>query len=344
MKEFICNIPKAELHVHIEGTLEPELMFAIAERNKIRLPYKSEEDVRKAYKFRDLQSFLEIYYKGTHVLLKERDFYEITWNYLKKASSQNIRHTEMFFDPQAHTSRGMQFEVIFMGILDAMKEGAEKLGISSKLIMCFQRCMSVESAMETLLLSLPYKEWIIGVGLDSSEIGYPPRKFVSVFERARKEGFLTVAHAGEEGPPDYIWQALNELKVVRIDHGIACVKDILLVNKMKTEKIPLTICPLSNVKLHIFDSLADHNLKQMLDMGLTVTINSDDPAYFGGYLNENFLAIQEFLHLDHNDIYQLIKNSFQATFLTRNEKAILLKELDGFMLKRSHPIPEKAFS
>ncbi|MCF6150473.1 MAG: adenosine deaminase [Candidatus Kuenenia sp.] len=341
MNEFICNMPKAELHVHIEGTLEPELMFTVAERNKISLPYKSVEEASKAYNFKNLQSFLDIYYRSTHVLLKEQDFYEITWNYLKKASSQNIRHTEMFFDPQAHTSRGIQFETVFMGILNAMKEGAKNLGISSKLIMCFQRCMSVESAMETLLLSLPYKEWIIGVGLDSSEAGYPPRIFASVFDRARKEGFLTVAHAGEEGPPEYIWQALNELKVVRVDHGIACVKDLQLVHKMKTEKIPLTICPLSNVKLHIFDSLADHNLKQLLDMGLQITINSDDPAYFGGYLNENFLAIQDILHLNHNDIYQLAKNSFQATFLTAKEKAKLLKELDNFTLKQKHTITEK---
>lgn len=343
MNEFICNMPKAEIHVHIEGTLEPEHMFAIAERNKIRLPYKSVEEVHKAYKFNNLQSFLEIYYRSTHVLLKEQDFYELTWNYLKKASLQNIRHTEMFFDPQAHTSRGLPFETIFMGILNAMKEGEKKLGISSKLIMCFQRCMNVKSAMETLLLSLPYKEWIIGVGLDSSEAGYPPEKFASVFKRARKEGFLTVAHAGEEGPPEYIWQALNELKVVRIDHGIACVKDMQLVNKLKMEKIPLTICPLSNVKLHIFDSLADHNLKQMLDMGLQVTINSDDPAYFGGYINENFLAIQDVLHLDHSDIYRLIKNSFLATFLTAKEKAILLKELDAYMLMQKHPATEKTF-
>lgn len=344
MNEFICGMPKAELHVHIEGTLEPQLMVAIAERNKIKLPYKSVEDVRRAYTFKDLSSFLEIYYSGIQVLLTEQDFYEITWNYLKKASSQHIRHTEMFFDPQAHITRGISFESVFIGILGAMMDGEKKLGISARLIMCFQRCMSVASAMEALLLSLPYREWIIGVGLDSYEVGYPPKKFASVFARARQEGFLTVAHAGEEGPSEYIWQALHYLKALRIDHGTACIQDMQLVALLKAESIPLTVCPLSNIKLHIFDSLKMHPLKKMLDMGLHVTINSDDPAYFGGYINENLLAVQEALRLDHNDIYRLARNSFQATFQTAKEKMTLLKELDCFMLKHQPHLTEESFN
>ncbi len=328
MIKFINSLPKAELHIHIEGSLEPELMFEIANRNKISLPFQSVEEIRKAYQFNNLQSFLDIYYQGMCVLLEEQDFYDMTWAYLKRASAQNIRHTEIFFDPQAHTDRGVDFKTLIQGIHRALEDAQQQLNISSKLILCFLRHLSAESAMKTLEQALPFKDWIIAVGLDSSERDNPPEKFTAVFEKARTEGFLTVAHAGEEGSADYIWQALEKLKVSRIDHGVRCIEDQNLVEKLKSEQIPLTVCPLSNVKLRVFNTIKEHNIKQLLDLGLNVTVNSDDPAYFGGYLTENLIAIQEAFNLTHNEIYQLIKNSFQASFLNQNEKQNLIDELN----------------
>ena len=329
MKTFIHNLPKAELHLHIEGSLEPELMFEIAGRNGLKLPFDSVEAVRQAYRFSNLQSFLDIYYQSMAVLLTEQDFYDMTWAYLEKAVTQNVRHVEMFFDPQAHTDRGVPFETVVQGIHRALADARRQFGISSKLILCFLRHLSVESAMHTLEQALPFKDWIVGVGLDSSELGHPPRKFTEVFDRARAEGFLTVAHAGEEGPADYIWQALNELKASRIDHGVRCVEDRNLVEKLRTEQIPLTVCPLSNVKLRIFETITEHNITQLLDMGLCVTVNSDDPAYFGGYISENFLAIQEAFDLGCDDLRQLAENAFRASFLSPEEKQNLMDELSA---------------
>jgi len=332
---FLREIPKAELHIHIEGSLEPELMFEIAERNGVVLRYASVEEVRRAYDFSDLQSFLDVYYEATQVLLYEQDFYDLTRAYLQKVASQNVRHAEIFFDPQAHTGRGVPFETVITGLRRALVDGELQLDVSSKLIMCFLRHLSAQEAMETLHRALPYEEWIVGVGLDSSEVGHPPEDFKAVFDRAREHGFLTVAHAGEEGPPEYIWQALEELKVSRIDHGVRCVEDPQLVEKLVAEQIPLTVCPLSNVKLRVFDSIQDHNLKRMLDLGLCVTVNSDDPAYFGGYIAENFHAAQEGLHLSRDDVSQLVKNSFKASFLSAGEKQRFLDELDDYFASYS---------
>ena len=329
LERLIERIPKAELHIHIEGSLEPELMFELARRNGLKLPYKSVDDVRKAYKFDHLQSFLQLYYQGMRVLVNERDFYDLTWAYLSKAHSQNVRHTEMFFDPQAHTGRGVPFGTVISGIHHALLDARQQFGISSKLVMCFLRDLSEEAAMATFHQALAFKDQIIAVGLDSSEAGHPPEKFSRVFDRAREEGFLTVAHAGEEGPPEYIWQALDTLKVSRIDHGVRCIEDPDLTARLATDGTPLTVCPLSNVKLRVFESIEKHNLKQLLDRGLCVTINSDDPAYFGGYLTENFLAVQKGLRLDRADIYRLVRNSFQAAFLRQDEKQVLLDELDN---------------
>jgi adenine deaminase len=333
---FIEGIPKAELHIHIEGSLEPELMFELARRNGLKLPFKSVDEVREAYEFVDLQSFLQLYYQGVRVLVNERDFYDLTWAYLKKARSQNIRHSEMFFDPQAHTGRGIAFDTVISGIHHAMLDAKQRLGISSKLVLCFLRDLSEEAAIATLQQALPFRDWIVAVGLDSSEVGHPPEKFTRVFDRAREEGFLTVAHAGEEGPPEYIWQALDRLKVSRIDHGVRCIEDPKLTARLAAEGIPLTVCPLSNVKLRVFESVEQHNLKQLLDDELCVTINSDDPAYFGGYLTENFLTVQKALKLDRDDIYCLVRNSFQAAFLSPDEKQTFLDELDNYISRNEN--------
>jgi adenine deaminase len=329
-KAFIQGMPKAELHIHIEGSLEPEMMFEIAERNGVALRYASAEEARRAYDFGDLQSFLDLYYEGMQVLLHERDFYDLTWAYLRKVSEQNVCHTEIFFDPQAHTDRGVPFETVISGIHRALLDGEQHLGISSELIMCFLRHLSAEEAMETLRTALPFGDRIVAVGLDSSEVEHPPEDFKAVFDFAREHGFLTVAHAGEEGPPEYIWQALDDLKVSRIDHGVRCTEDPKLVERLREEQVPLTVCPLSNVKLRVFDSIEDHNLKRMLDLDLRVTVNSDDPAYFGGYVDENFQASQEGLDLSRDDIYRLAKNSFRASFLDPKRKQRLLDELDGY--------------
>lgn len=335
LEPFIRDLPKAELHVHIEGTLEPELLHEIARRNRVPLRFHTVEELQKAYQFHNLQSFLDIYYEATRALCTERDFHELTWAYLERAAQQHVRHTEIFFDPQAHTDRGVPFETVIGGIHRALEEAIPRFGISSKLIMCFLRHLSAEAAMKTLEASLPFKDWIVAVGLDSSELSHPPEKFVEVFAGARAAGYLTVAHAGEEGPADYIRQALDLLKASRIDHGVRCLEDSALVQRLSREKIPLTVCPLSNVKLCVFKSLEEHNLKTLLDLGLCVTVNSDDPAYFGGYITENFLASQRTLGLTRHDCYTLARNAFEASFLSADEKVRHFAELDRFM--RAHP-------
>jgi len=307
--ELIKKIPKAELHLHIEGSLEPELMFEMAKRNKIEISFKRVDEIRSAYNFHDLQSFLDIYYQGNKVLIKEQDFFDLTWAYMLKCRKESIVHTEIFFDPQAHTNRGIEFGLVINGIHKALLKAEKELGISSKIIMCFLRHLDEESAFKTLDQALTYKSKIIGVGLDSSEVGHPPSKFERVFKKAMKEGFLTVAHAGEEGPPEYIWEALDLLKVKRIDHGVRCLKDEKLVQKLRDEQIPLTVCPLSNIKLCVFKKLKDHNLKKLLNNGLMVMVNSDDPAYFGGYINKNLIECQAALNLSKEDIKKLIINS-----------------------------------
>ncbi len=332
MKSFIAGLPKAELHLHIEGTFEPELMFELAERNNITLPYDSVEELHKAYDFNRLQNFLDIYYQGMNVLRTEQDFYDLTWAYLEKVNAQNVRHVEIFFDPQTHTERDVEFATVIDGIDGALQDGQSRLGITYRLIMCFLRHLSAEAAIATLEEALAYKDKIHAVGLDSSEAGHPPSKFVNVFDRARTEGFLTVAHAGEEGPPAYIREALDLLKVERIDHGVRCLEDPALVQRLVDEQIPLTVCPLSNVKLRVFETLEQHNLKQLLQRGLCVTINSDDPAYFGGYIGENFLRTQQALNLNDADIHALVRNAFTASFLSEADKQRHIAEVDRAMI------------
>lgn len=327
MENFIRSLPKAELHVHIEGTLEPELMFMIAERNNISIPYDSVEDLKKAYQFDCLQDFLNLYYAGTKVLQNEQDFYDLTWGYLEKASQQNVCHTEIFFDPQAHTRRGVGFDTVIQGIWRALIDAKNKLGISSKLIMCFLRDLGEQEAFTILEQALPFKQQIAAVGLDSAEVGYPPSLFKDVFAKARKENFLTVAHAGEEGSSEYIWEALRILKVCRVDHGNKAIDDILLLNHLASEKIPLTMCPLSNYRLKVQPNLAQHPLKRMLDAGVLVTVNSDDPAYFGGYINENYFAIQQALNLNKSDIIKLAQNSIIGSFMDNHNKERLIEKI-----------------
>lgn len=328
VETLIRQMPKTELHLHIEGSLEPELMFAIAQRNGISLRFRDVEEVRKAYDFHNLQSFLDIYYEGAQVLIHERDFYDLTRAYLDKMAAENVRHVEIFFDPQTHTERGVPFETVIKGIHRALIDAQNLHRISFRLILCFLRHLSEADAMKTLEEALPFKQWITAVGLDSSEVGHPPEKFKTVFDRARNEGLLTVAHAGEEGPPEYIWQALDLLKVSRIDHGVRCLEDTRLVERLKKERMPLTVCPLSNIKLCVFDDMRQHNIKSLLEQGLCVTVNSDDPAYFGGYVTENYLAMQQALNLSVPQLIQLAKNSFEASFLTEPEKQSYYNELD----------------
>jgi adenosine deaminase len=323
---LISALPKVELHLHIEGSLEPELMFTIAERNGIPLKYDSVDAVREAYHFGNLQAFLDIYYEGCSVLRHERDFYDLTMAYLQRAHAQHVLHTEIFFDPQSHTQRGVTFATVLSGIRQALVDGERAFGITSRLIMCFLRHLSAEAAFDTLEQALPYREHIIAVGLDSYEVGHPPSQFANVFERARQQGFLTVAHAGEEGPADYIWQALHLLHVSRIDHGVRCMDDEVLVGELVKRQVPLTVCPLSNVKLGVFARLEKHNLRQMLHRGLCVTVNSDDPAYFGGYIAENFVAAQQALHLTASEIYQLAMHAIRAAFLPAVKKQALLAQ------------------
>ena len=318
--ELIRALPKAELHVHIEGTFEPELMFAIAQRNQIEIPYKSVEEVKQAYNFHNLQSFLDIYYAGANVLVHEQDFYDLAWAYFEKCAEDNVVHTEMFFDPQTHTDRGVAFKTVIDGLQRACDDAKTKLGISSHLIMCFLRHLSEEAAFTTLEQALPYKDQIIGVGLDSSEVGHPPAKFERVFAKARENGFLIVAHAGEEGPPEYVWEALDLLKVNRIDHGVRSEEDEVLMQRLIAEKMPLTVCPLSNLKLCVVQDMAEHNIRRLLQQGVHVTVNSDDPSYFGGYMNDNFIAIAVALDLSNDELKQLAINSFEASFIEDAEK------------------------
>lgn len=318
--ELIRALPKAELHVHIEGTFEPELMFAIAQRNQIEIPYKSVEEVKQAYNFHNLQSFLDIYYAGANVLVHEQDFYDLAWAYFEKCHEDRVMHTEMFFDPQTHTDRGVAFETVINGLQRACDDAQTKYGISSHLIMCFLRHLSEEAAFDTLAQAMPFKNQIIGVGLDSSEVGHPPSKFERVFAKAREAGFLVVAHAGEEGPAEYVWEALDLLKVNRIDHGVRSEEDPALMQRLIAEKMPLTVCPLSNLKLCVVDDMAEHNIRRLLQQGVHVTVNSDDPSYFGGYMNDNFIAITEALSLSNDELKKLAQNSFEASFISDAEK------------------------
>ena len=331
MKSFIENLPKAELHLHIEGTFEPELMFEIAQRNGIDLPFSDVEALRKAYDFSRLQDFLDIYYQGMNVLHKEQDFYDLTWAYLTKIHSQNVLHTEIFFDPQGHTERGVAFEIALNGIHKALEDGKSQLGISFGIIMCFLRHLDSDDAMKTLEQALPHKDKIIGVGLDSSELGHPPEKFTAVFERAKAEGFHIVAHAGEEGPPEYVKQALDLLKVERIDHGNRALEDTALTQRIVDEGMALTVCPLSNLKLCVVDDLKNHPIKKMLQAGLKATINSDDPAYFGGYMNENFLQLAEAVDLSKDEVATLARNGFEAAFISDTEKQQLVARLETYL-------------
>ncbi|MBT3981213.1 MAG: adenosine deaminase [Bacteriovoracaceae bacterium] len=327
MNDFITALPKAELHLHIEGSLEPELMFKLAERNDIDFKYQSVEEIKKAYKFHNLQSFLDIYYEGACVLVKEEDFFDLTYEYLQRAHADGVVHVEIFFDPQTHTDRGISFETVITGINRALAKGEKELGISHKLIMCFLRHLSEKSAFETLEMSLPFKDKIAGVGLDSSEVGHPPSKFQRVFEKALDHGFFTVAHAGEEGPPEYIWESLELLKVSRIDHGVRCLEDPKLVDYIVQNKIALTVCPLSNVVLCVYDKMSDHNFKSLLDKGVMVTINSDDPSYFGGYIGENFIQTAEGLDLSAAELARVAGYSIEASFLDQASKERHLKKL-----------------
>ena len=326
--DYIKKTPKTELHLHIEGSLEPELMFKLSKRNKIKIPFKTVEEVKSAYNFSNLDSFLKIYYEGSKVLVTEEDFFDLTWEYILKCKQDNIVHTEIFFDPQSHLPRGVSFETVISGIDRALKKAEKNFNISSKIIMCFLRHLDENSCFDVLKQACNHKDKIIGVGLDSSEKGNPPTKFKRLFDLAIKEGFLTVAHAGEEGPPQYIWDSLNLLKIKRIDHGVQCLNDEELVNKLVKEQIPLTVCPLSNIKLCVFENLKNHNLKKMLKKGLRVMVNSDDPAYFGGYLNKNLIETSKALDLDINDIKTLILNSFKSSFLDDEKKNTWIKSIN----------------
>jgi adenosine deaminase len=332
MEAFIRGLPKAELHLHIEGTLEPELAFQLAARHGIVLPHQSVDALRRAYEFTDLQSFLDIYYAGASVLIDEEDFFLLTQAYLRRAHSQGVVHVEIFFDPQTHTARGIAFETVLAGIRRALLQAEREFGITHRLIMCFLRHLSAEDAMSTLEQALPHRDAIAAVGLDSTEMGVSPTKFVAVFEHARRLGFAAVAHAGEEGPPANIVAALDQLQVQRIDHGVRCEEDPELVARLARARMPLTVCPLSNVKLRVFDRIEDHNLRRLLEAGLCVTVNSDDPAYFGGYVLENFLAVQAGLALTRPELAALARNSFEASFLAAAAKQRWISAVDAYAL------------
>jgi adenosine deaminase len=329
--DFIRGLPKAELHLHIEGTLEPELLFALAARNRVRLPYADVDAVRRAYVFEDLQSFLDIYYAGCAVLLTAQDFFDLTLAYLERAAADGVRHAEIFFDPQTHTDRGVPFAAVVDGISGGLEEGRRRFGISWRLILCFLRHLSADAAMATLEAALPHRDRIAGVGLDSSELGRPPSLFAEVFRRARREGFGAVAHAGEEGPPGYIWEALDQLQVLRIDHGVRCMEDPALVDRLVSDQVPLTVCPLSNVKLRVVPDLEHHNLATMLRRGLRVTVNSDDPAYFGGYVADNLAAVAVALDLDRREVHQLARHSFLSSWLEPGDLDRQLSALDEYV-------------
>ena len=330
MLSFIQHLPKAELHLHIEGTLEPELLFKIAHRNNVALKYPTKAALKEAYSFDCLQDFLDLYYQGADALLTEQDFYELTYSYLEKCAEQNVRHTEIMFDPQTHTERGVPFSTIITGINKAVTDAKKNLNISALLIMSYLRHLTEASAFKTLEESIPYKKLITAVGLDSSEKGNPPSKFERVFAASIKEGYIPIAHAGEEGDADYIWEALNILKVKRIDHGNNCLQDQRLVNEIIKRDLALTVCPLSNTALQVVTNLKDHSLKKMMDLGIPTTINSDDPAYFGGQVNQNYIATQKALNLTKEDLYQLAKNSFKYSFLTQSKKEAFIQELDAY--------------
>ncbi len=332
MNSFIQQLPKVELHLHIEGTLEPELMFQLAQRNQIDIPYRSVEDVRNAYQFHNLQSFLDVYYQGANVLLHEQDFFDLTWAYLLRCQKDNVMHTEIFFDPQTHTERGIDFDTVINGIHRALEVGKEQLGISSHIIMCFLRHLDQESALEVLEKALGHKDKIIAVGLDSSEMGNPPQKFQQVFEQALKHGFLTVAHAGEEGPAGNIEQALELLKISRIDHGVRCTENPELVDRLIKDQTPLTVCPLSNTKLKVFEQMQQHNIVELLRRGVCVTINSDDPAYFGGYMNDNFFAVSEAFEMSKGEVAQFSLNAVAASFISDAEKRMLEQRIHAYLL------------
>ncbi len=330
MRDFIMALPKAELHMHIEGAMQPELMFRLAERNGIELRFASVEALRDAYQFSNLQQFLDLYYEGTRVLLVEQDFYELTWDYLARAHGDRVVHAELFFDPQAHLQRGVAFEVVVSGICSAMADAQQQLGLSSKLILSFLRHLPAAEAMKLWRQVEPYHDRFVAVGLDSSELGHPPEPFQAVYQAARAGGLKAVAHAGEEGPPAYVWGALDVLGVDRIDHGNRALEDPRLVEELVRRQIPLTVCPLSNLRLAVVDDLRQHPLKQMLDLGLKVTVNSDDPAYFGGYISDNFVAVQQALDLQAEDLYRLARNSFESAFVDPSQQSLWISELDSY--------------
>jgi adenosine deaminase len=333
MEEFINGLPKAELHLHIEGTFEPKLMFDIAKRNHISIPFTSVEEIEEAYAFDCLQDFLDIYYQGAQVLIHEQDFYDLTYSYLEKCAEQNVRHTEIMFDPQTHTERGVPFATVINGIYKACSDAEKNLGISSFLIMSYLRHLSEEMAFATLQQSIPFKDRIKAIGLDSSEKGNPPSKFERVFNASVKEGYVALAHAGEEGNADYVWEAIDILKIQRIDHGNNSLQDPNLVAEIIKRNMALTVCPLSNKALKVVPDLHDHPLKKMMEMGLKVTVNSDDPAYFGGQVNQNYIEIQKALDLTKKDLYELAKNSFSYSLLSKNKKMLYLSELDDYYSK-----------
>ena len=330
LRHMLQQMPKAELHIHIEGSLEPELIFALAKRNQVALAYPTVDALRAAYGFQDLQSFLDIYYAGASVLLTEQDFYDMTWAYLQRAHRDNVRHAEIFFDPQTHTVRGVAFATVIGGIHRALREAHAQWGMSGALILCFLRHLPEADAFATLEQALPHRDKFIGVGLDSSESGHPPEQFARVFARCRELGLHLVAHAGEEGPPAYIRSALDVLQVQRIDHGVRCLEDAELTARLARSQVPLTVCPLSNVKLRVFEHMGQHNLPQLLDAGLRATVNSDDPAYFGGYINDNFVAVFEALPLQRHHAQQLARNSFEAAFLDTATRRRYLDEVEDF--------------
>lgn len=321
MNAFIQGLPKVELHLHIEGSLEPELLFELAQRNNIDIPYESPQELRKAYEFEDLQSFLDIYYQGANALRTEQDFYDLTWAYLERCKADNVIHTEIFFDPQTHTDRGIEFETVINGIHRAMQDGNEQLGITSQIIACFLRHLSEESAIETLQSIIKHQDKIIGVGLDSSELGHPPEKFKRAFQQAKDAGLLTVAHAGEEGPAQNIVDSVEMLSVSRVDHGVRCVEDESLMDALIESKMPLTVCPLSNIKLCVFDEMEQHNIVDLLRKGVAVTINSDDPAYFGGYMTDNFMAVSNAHPMTKSELAQFTINAINASFISEALKA-----------------------
>src|SRR5262245_38435118 len=325
---LFTRLPKCELHIHVEGSLEPELMFALARRNGIRLPYASVDAVRRAYRFRNLQDFLDLYYRGMSVLITEQDFYDLAWAYLERAHADNVRHVEMFFDPQGHTSRGIAFSTVIDGLHRAIVDAERKLGIQASLIMCFLRHLDEADAERTLDCSLAFRDKIVGVGLDSSEAGHPPSKFERVFRRARDAGFFLTAHAGEEGPPSYVWQALDVLGVARVDHGVRSVEDPTLVGRLARDRVALTVCPLSNLRLRVVDDLIHHPLRRMMDRGLVVTVNSDDPAYFGGYVNQNYRAVSDALSLGREAIVTIVRNGFHAALMPASKRDRALAEVD----------------